>query len=164
DLQSVRQPTHDFHPAEGPGMTSRLLLLTGLVLLAGPLHSGADELQKLRSRGAEVYYLDQDLRAAFLKANPNGLPEVKRKLPKANIPLAYRAIAWGQVEPGKVIPTPAQIKQALLEQGPLVVSVHTTPLFEKYRGGVFQEHFKPGAGEAPSNHSAVIVGWDDRKG
>jgi cathepsin L len=45
--------------------------------------SRADELPKLRSRGAEVYYIDQDVRAAFAKTDARLLPDGKLKLPAA---------------------------------------------------------------------------------
>jgi hypothetical protein len=49
-------------------MRSHALLFVVLGVVA-PL-ARAEELQKLRSRGAELYYLDLDLRAAFARPNP----------------------------------------------------------------------------------------------
>lgn len=43
----------------------------------------ADRCQKWRRDGAEVYYADQDLRAAFAKMYPHALPEARRKRPSA---------------------------------------------------------------------------------
>ncbi len=235
------------------------LMLALCVLSASPLAARADELQKLRSRGAEVFYLDADLRGDYAKMKPQALPESRRKGAKANAvafdwstvlsrpysytqkvtpycwafasvtalewnwafrnggnapvlavqpiidrsqkeggaplaaamevllqqgtcplnaypytgkpakvranaPLIYRIIAWGPVLPGKEIATPVQIKQALVENGPVVANVHATPQFEAYKGGVFREHFKVAEGKPLVNHSVVIVGWDDRRG
>jgi hypothetical protein len=67
-------------------MSLRQLVLVGLVWPAVFATARADELQKLRSRGAEVYYLDADLRAAFAEANPKVMPEAKRKLPPVTAP------------------------------------------------------------------------------
>jgi len=240
-------------------MRSRVPFLFVVTCFVGPVTVRADELQKLRSRGAEVYYLDSDLRAAFTRTSTTPLPEARRKLPKAtavafdwttlvqrpysytqkvtpycwafaavtafewnwairnggaapvvavqpiidhskekggaptavafemllahgssalnsypytgkpdkvrpNVPMTYRAIAWGRVDATKDIPEPSRIKQALLEQGPLVASVYASPLFERYKGGVVQERFKVAPGEQSTNHAIVIVGWDDRKG
>ncbi|MBX6312865.1 MAG: hypothetical protein IRY99_08115 [Isosphaeraceae bacterium] len=220
----------------------------------------ADGWQKLHSRGAEVYYADEDLRKAFAEANPGALPEAKLKLPQATAPafdwtklikaghvhaqqgsiccwayavvsafewnwairngslklpdlalqpildrvqkdgigyagwgledllehgtcpaksyrhvgkparlrpgvkMPYRAVAWGMVAPPGGMPAVEQIKQALLDHGPLVANVYLTPAFKAYRGGIFAEHAKPPAGAPPTGHIVVIVGWDDRKG
>ncbi len=83
---------------------------------------------------------------------------------RTTVTLSYRAIAWGEVVPGKAVPETAKIKQALLDHGPVVAGVYTTQLLHAYKGGIFREHFKPPADEQPINHSVVIVGWDDRKG
>jgi hypothetical protein len=239
-------------------MSARRLFLSALTILLLTAPARADDWQKLLSRGAEAYYLDQDVRAAFAKDRPGALPESKRKLPAAtaaafdwttvisrphnyaqrksplcwafaamtafeynwairnggtapvlavqpivdrtgkdggapvslameallqrgtaplsaypfsggaaklrpNVELAYRLIAWGDVVPGGDMPTPAQIKQALLDHGPVTANVFVTPLFENYKGGVFREHFKVPA-DAKVTHALVIVGWDDRKG
>jgi hypothetical protein len=234
-------------------------ILVCLAILAAAADARADGWQKLRARGAEVYYADADLRAAFAQAAPEKLPEARRKLPKtppaafdwttvvkharvhaqgASIccwaysalaafewswairngasppPLAlqpildrvqrdgagyngwalqdllehgtcearayphlgkpsqlregvrmpYRAIAWGLVAPQGGVPAVGQIKQALLDHGPLATCIYQTPAFKAYKGGVFAEHFRPPTGESQTNHFVVIVGWDDRKG
>jgi cathepsin L len=80
--------------------------------------------------------------------------------PKAR--MQYRLIAWGSLGPrGKI--SVSRIKQTILEYGPVVTGVFATPAFEKYRGGVFAEHFRVSP-ERPTNHAIVIVGWDDKKG
>jgi Papain family cysteine protease len=241
-------------------MKSHLLFLVGLTSLALVAAVRAEELQKLRYRGGEVYASDADLRAAFDKANPQKLPEAKRKLPAVtaatfdwttlarrplsytqrktpycwafaamtafewnwairnggpaptlavqpvidrtqkegaaswedglqsllemgtcnlniypytgkpgpvnpNIEYGYRAIAWGFVSVQKnAIPAPEQMKQALLDNGPLVSGVFNTPAFETYKGGIFREHFQAPEAGGGVNHAVVIVGWDDRKG
>jgi cathepsin L len=69
-----------------------------------------------------------------------------------------RAISWGYVTYPPKNPTVAQIKQALLEHGPLaaLVRVDGDGKFQAYKGGVFNEHDP----YAP-NHAILIVGWDD---
>jgi hypothetical protein len=52
-----------------------------------------DRWQKLRERGAEVYYADADLRAAFARAKPGVLLEARRRLPGAGA----RAFDWTEV-------------------------------------------------------------------
>jgi hypothetical protein len=229
-----------------------------LWLLAGSGAACADGWQKLRARGAEVYYADADLRAAFAETNPGVLPETSYKLPAASAPafdwtklikqnhvlaqrdstccwgyaglaafeyswairngeappalaiqpildrvgkdgngmaewafqdllehgtcltkvyphvgkpgqahnkvsMPYRAIAWGMVPPAGGIPEVKQIKQALLDHGPLACCVYYTPGFQAYRSGVYKER-SPLPDALAVNHLVVIVGWDDRKG
>jgi hypothetical protein len=238
-------------------MSARRLFLASLLWLAALGTVPADELPKLRSRGAAVYFLDADLRAALTSQDAKLLPESRRKLPAATAPafdwstkvtmphwlaqaktpccwafaavtalewnwavrnggpapalaiqpildrtqkrgsappqlaleellthgtcspkdyphtgrpgkvrlvkMTHRAIAWGEVAPSAT-PTVAQIKQALLDQGPLVSSVYTTPQFDAYRGGVFDEHYRVPKDGPQSNHTVVILGWNDRLG
>jgi cathepsin L len=51
-----------------------------------------------------------------------------------------------------------QLKQALLEHGPLVVLVHMDNAFKAYKGGVFNER-----SQGKVNHAVVLLGWDDTK-
>jgi hypothetical protein len=81
---------------------------------------------------------------------------------RSSITMAYRAIAWGTVTADGSQPTVAEIKQALLDHGPLVVGIHTSRGFHAYKRGIFNEH--PKFAGPPIDHSVVIVGWDDRKG
>lgn len=83
---------------------------------------------------------------------------------RPEVKMPYRAIAWGMVAPPGGMPSVVQIKQALLDHGPLVANVYSTPAFKAYRGGLFAEHAQPPAGAPPTGHIVVIVGWDDRQG
>jgi C1A family cysteine protease len=76
----------------------------------------------------------------------------------------YRAVAWGYVAPDQRRPTTAQIKQALLDYGPLYVALYDTQQFQIYRGGVFAEHSEPEKGKAQPTHAVLLVGWDDTRG
>jgi len=55
-----------------------------------------------------------------------------------------------------------QIKQALVDHGPLVTSLQVTPAFQAYKGGIFRDDSPPPK-EPTSGHAVVIVGWDDSK-
>ncbi len=239
----------------------------GLLLLASVMWCGrveAERSQKLRVRGAEVYYTDAELRAVFAKKHPGKLPAWDKKLPKATDPafdwtklvpptlirsqgkspncwafaaltafeynwqirngagtvpplsvqpvvdrlgkdgfgaadqafaellahgtcpvasypgdgtagtvrsgvkMPYRAIAWGTVWPQAGPPwtePPVQdLKESLLEHGPFTSLIQLTPALKAYRGGVFNEHYKPPADAPRSTHIVTIVGWDDRRG
>lgn len=71
-----------------------------------------------------------------------------------------RALAWGYVNEQKPdqLPSVAQLKQALIEHGPLAMPIHGDACFSVYQGGVFNGH---NAGEP--NHVVVLIGWDDQK-
>ena len=59
-------------------------------------------------------------------------------------------------------PTVEELKQALVDHGPLVASVNVTPAFKAYKGGVFRDDSP--LPDPPAGHAVVIVGWDDAKG
>lgn len=80
-----------------------------------------------------------------------------------NIPLPYRAVAWGNVGHGKNPPNKDDLKTALLRFGPLPVSVLTTNRFHKYRHGVFAER-RHTQSKSKTSHVVLLVGWDDARG
>ena len=239
-------------------MLKRPCILVGLVWLSlAAAARGDDPWQKLRKNGAEVYYADLDLRAAFAKTNRGVLPEARRKRPsatarsfdwtkllrrdfvlrqadsatcwafasltaleynwvlrnggrmpllavqpildrtgkyggapaglalqdlldhgaclaskyphigkpdklRAKIPMRYRAIAWGRVVGTSGTPTVEDLKQALVDHGPLTAHIEVTPAFKAYKGGVFRDDSP--LPDKPSGHLVVLVGWDDAKG
>lgn len=71
-----------------------------------------------------------------------------------------RALAWGYVNEKDpfALPSVAQLKQALIEHGPLAVPIHGDNCFSIYQGGVFN-----GRGAGGPNHVMVLIGWDDEK-
>ncbi len=72
-----------------------------------------------------------------------------------------RALSWGYVLNEKKrdeLPTEQQLKQALIEHGPLVAPLHVDKCFQVYQGGVFNGHNK-----GNPNHDVVLIGWDDEK-
>jgi hypothetical protein len=71
--------------------------------------------------------------------------------PRPNVPMPYRAMVWGFV--GNVpSPSVAQIKQALLDHGPLVLGVRAD------KGHLSESLDLPGN---ESNHAVTLVGWND---
>jgi C1A family cysteine protease len=56
-------------------------------------------------------------------------------------------------------PTVEQVKQAILDYGPLSVSVYVNSAFVAYTGGVFNA-----CSNRTINHAVVLVGWDDTLG
>jgi hypothetical protein len=74
------------------------------------------------------------------------------------VPTPYHATGWGYVAQNGQ-PTVAQLKQALLNHGPLFIALDDTKEFNDYRGGVLRER-----GNGQVNHAVLLVGWDNRKG
>jgi C1A family cysteine protease len=72
-----------------------------------------------------------------------------------------KAIAWDyvQADPRK-IPSPKQMKEALLDHGPLVVLVNLDDAFKSYpeKGEVFTN-----TNSHSVNHVVLLTGWDDAK-
>jgi cathepsin L len=76
-------------------------------------------------------------------------------------PTPYRAVAWGYVARDGGTPSVARMKEALLEHGPLYVSVATTRAFRRYRAGTVHRE----AGRfLRTTHAVLLVGWDDARG
>ncbi len=66
---------------------------------------------------------------------------------------------WAFVGPEWDVPTTEQIKQAILEHGPVAVGISSGDAFHAYTGGVFN-HDEEGS----INHAVILVGWDDSQG
>jgi C1A family cysteine protease len=71
-----------------------------------------------------------------------------------------RAMAWGYVNeqnPGE-LPSVEQLKAALIEHGPLAITILGDNCFAVYQGGVFNGHQS-----GDTTHAMVLIGWDDSK-
>ncbi len=76
---------------------------------------------------------------------------------------AYWIDSWGYVAANNYYystPNVLAIKQAIIEYGPVVVSVYVDAAFQAYNGGVFD----PVNSYFGSNHCVALVGWDDSQG
>ncbi|MGH9803288.1 MAG: C1 family peptidase, partial [Blastocatellia bacterium] len=70
-----------------------------------------------------------------------------------------KAVTWDYVNyPPDKLPSVKQLKEALLEHGPLAVLIRIDEPLKAYKGGVFNEH-NPGA----VNHAVLMLGWDNSK-
>ncbi len=68
--------------------------------------------------------------------------------------------AWAFVGRDAGVPPVAQIKEALMNFGPIAAAVCVNRAFQNYRNGVFSS-----SDPCPKvNHAVVLVGWDDREG
>jgi C1A family cysteine protease len=83
---------------------------------------------------------------------------------KDDVATPCRAVAWGFVANHSGRPTTEQLKKALLERGPLSVSLYCTKKFLAYTGGVFDEHYHPKKDDQTPTHALLLVGWDDTRG
>jgi cathepsin L len=79
----------------------------------------------------------------------------------------YKLDTFGFVHNDGSTPQVDEMKDALCEHGPLVVTVKATDAFQAYAGGVFNEH-DPSCNATHTdgsciNHAVTIVGWDENK-
>ncbi len=61
-------------------------------------------------------------------------------------------------------PSVAEIKQAIVNHGPVAVAICTGSAFGGYSGGVFETDESAVCGDSVVNHGVVLVGWDDAQG
>jgi len=71
----------------------------------------------------------------------------------------YFIDAWGYVDaPGQVADTQL-LKQAIHDDGPVAVAIHTSDAFAAYTDGVFNA-----CEDGECDHAVLLVGWDDALG
>ena len=74
-------------------------------------------------------------------------------------PHSYCLTNWAFIGPQWDVPTPEQLKQAILDHGPVTVCLNASAAFQAYGGGVFNA-----CDNSTINHAVALVGWDDNQG
>jgi predicted secreted protein len=69
--------------------------------------------------------------------------------------------SWSWIDPINNIPTPASIKQAIYDHGPVVVAICVGTAMQKYTGGVFRTDESSQCGSGYVNHAVLLIGWDN---
>ena len=109
---------------------------------------------------------DPALIALFLTSNgtvtetemPDHVPAYIDQNPPPPPIRLFKAAAYGFIDNGGLASVP-DLKNALINYGPLAVCLHITPLFVAYQSGVFDEEQS-----GDLNHCVELLGWDDDKG
>ncbi len=74
-------------------------------------------------------------------------------------PHDYFIDSWAYIGNQYSVPSVGQIKQAIMDYGPVSVGVAVNSAFSEYDGGIFS-----GPHSSDLNHAVVLVGWDDNQG
>lgn len=94
-----------------------------------------------------------------------GYPDVAEGVAKAGVPKPYKVADFQLVSDTQRIPSVSDMKQALVQHGPLAVAVYVDDGFTSYpAGGDVFKGFpnNPNVGD-PINHAITLIGWDDSK-
>lgn len=71
----------------------------------------------------------------------------------------YTIMSWAYIGDSYSIPSVAAMKQAIIDYGPISVTVHANSAMQAYGGGIFN-----GCYNGEINHGVTLVGWDDDQG
>lgn len=74
-------------------------------------------------------------------------------------PHSYWLQGWAYIGSDRGVADVEQIKHAIVQYGPVAVSIYVNRAFQSYRGGIFN-----GCEAGTINHAVTLVGWDDNQG
>jgi cathepsin L len=75
-----------------------------------------------------------------------------------------KSVAFGYIQQDYNAPSIADLKAAIVQYGPVIVTLYASPSFQAYAGGSFYENdsgVRDANNDPAVNHVVVIVGWDD---
>ena len=78
-------------------------------------------------------------------------------------PHDYLIQDWAFIGNEYSVPPTANIKQAILDHGPVSAAIYVNSAFQGYSGGIFGLNGS-GCSNSECNHAPVLVGWDDNGG
>lgn len=114
------------------------------------------------SCGGGYYAHDYQLRPGQSKEEECPYTASNRKCAKyATMSHEHKLTDWGYVGERGRRPTVDEIKAALLEYGPVAVTVTANSAMSRYAGGVFGP---VGCSSGGTNHMVILYGWDDAQG
>jgi C1A family cysteine protease len=92
--------------------------------------------------------------------NESAMP-FQAKNTSCNPPHAKSAqiVSWGMVGQDNTVPPVDDIKEAIMEHGPVAVAICVNNNFSRYTSGIFE-----GPSCTTVNHGVVLVGWNDNPG
>jgi C1A family cysteine protease len=69
--------------------------------------------------------------------------------------------SWSFIDPNTDIPSPALIKQAIYDHGPVISGICAGAAMQSYTSGVFLTNEASQCGANYANHAILLVGWED---
>jgi len=97
--------------------------------------------------------------------NPGAVPEDEFPYVAWNAPCGgpythpWQIEDWAYIGYSGSVPSTDEIKQAIMDYGPVTVAIYVGPAFWAYKGGIFNT-----SEDGTVNHGVVLVGWDDNQG
>lgn len=111
--------------------------------------------------GCQGGYFTHDYQVKPGQALEQDFPYAAKNLRcKKNLAHPHKLAEWFYVGTANKKPTLDQLRTALVENGPLAVTVAANNAFSRYKSGIFNGSGNPG----PTNHMVVLEGYNAKEG